>query len=157
MRRKRNGSNGKSIDMTTKRKNRIKKCFTKTTTAMAIAHAIADNLDDPYREEKIGTETLMLIARVMADAFDFTDEEHDEFIEVALANTLGSVKPMPRYMVTVFERSVEKYEYEVEAESAEEAKQAALKGVYAERDYVHPRDQIEPQREVHGEPELIEE
>jgi hypothetical protein len=47
---------------------------------------------------------------------------------------------MARYRVTVFERSVQECEYEVEADSAEEAKQSALEGTYEERECVHPGD-----------------
>ena len=36
---------------------------------------------------------------------------------------------MSRYKVTVFERTVQEYEYEVEADSVEEAKQNALDGL----------------------------
>ena len=63
---------------------------------------------------------------------------------------------MPRYKVTVLERIVQEYEYEVEADSAEEAKRNALEGCF-EQQVAHPgRTDIEPQREVWvGEPELI--
>ena len=66
---------------------------------------------------------------------------------------------MARYRVTVFERVVHEYEYEVEADSTTEAKQNALNGLYEIRELVHPgrADIIEPQREIYGEPELIDE
>ena len=66
---------------------------------------------------------------------------------------------MAHYKVTVFERVVQEYEYEVEANSAEEAKRNALDGLYEIRELVHPgrADIIEPQREIYGEPELIDE
>jgi hypothetical protein len=63
---------------------------------------------------------------------------------------------MPRYKVTVLERVVHEYEYEVDADSAEEAKLNALESCF-EQQVAHPgRTDIEPQREVWvGEPELI--
>jgi len=65
---------------------------------------------------------------------------------------------MARYRVTVFERIVHEYQYEVEADSADEAKRNALEGCFEQR-VVHPgRTDIEPQREVWvGEPELVDE
>jgi hypothetical protein len=65
---------------------------------------------------------------------------------------------MAHYKVIVFERVIQEYEYEVEANSAEEAKRNALDGLYEIRELVHPgRADLEPHREVYGEPELIDE
>jgi len=66
---------------------------------------------------------------------------------------------MAHYKVIVCERVIQEYEYEVEANSAEEAKRNALDGLYEIRELVHPgrADIIEPQREIYGEPELIDE
>ena len=65
---------------------------------------------------------------------------------------------MARYRVTVFERIVHEYQYEVEADSADGAKRNALGGCFEQR-VVHPgRTDIEPKREVWvGEPELVDE
>ena len=61
---------------------------------------------------------------------------------------------MPRYIVTVFERTVQECEYEIEADDADEAKKLALDGIYDERTVLPDsgRGEGEPERDVRGEP-----
>jgi hypothetical protein len=64
---------------------------------------------------------------------------------------------MPRYIVTVFERIVVECEYEIEADDPQEAKNLALDGIYESREVLHPgRADVEPERQVYGEPKQQE-
>jgi hypothetical protein len=51
--------------------------------AYTLARAIADNLD---HEENIGIDILFIMADVLADQFEFSDEERDSFVAEAMAN-----------------------------------------------------------------------
>jgi hypothetical protein len=54
-----------------------------TTTAYRITRVIADVLD---HDAHLDVATLELVADAMAGAFEFTDEERAEFVQLALVN-----------------------------------------------------------------------
>jgi len=56
---------------------------TKTTTARRVAEIISSYLDD---EDEMGLRDLRLVTKRMAQAFDFTDEEREAFVDAALAS-----------------------------------------------------------------------
>ncbi len=71
----------------TKTKRQPPKWHKAKADAYTIARIIADQLD---HEDGIDIGILNLVAEGLADAFEFTDEERDEFVGLAMVNHDGT-------------------------------------------------------------------